>query len=250
MKKPKPRHIKKEIAKQVRAIQIQMGLTPRQMRAMTALTDMNHCLTAGRLSMAFPHLGSGLPVSQARQEMFAAHDAQNRALLSSPRLKPVRNLGEVEGSGILPPEMDPEVLRDILDASVPANLANVIDRTTHLVTPRSNPLRELWEKHGDQSDLRPIPGNVNVDALLDRSANPELRQHIAGLLSEQPLGLTDPGRAKDRDFTKLAVKATPEQIAEMGKDMKLIFKDGVQVAGTGWSVDHDGDIEHIPSKED
>lgn len=195
MKKPKPRHLKKEIAKQLRA----MDLTPRQMRAAAALAELRPSkgVTCRVIPDDYESTLSAFPVSQARQEMFERHGALNREALSSPRLKPVRNLGEVEGSGILPPEMDPEVLRDILDASVPANLANIIDRDTH-----------------------------------------------------HPLGLSDPGRAKDRDFTKLAVKATPEQLGELGKDMKLIFKDGVQVAGTGWSVDHDGDIDHIPPKAD
>lgn len=153
MKKPKPRHLKKEIAKQVRAIQIKMDLTPRQMRAMTALNELRKRQRLQQLADTTMHLApanlylSAFPVSQARLEMF--------------------------------------------------------------------------EKHQEQTD--------------------------------RPLGLTDPGRAKDRDFSKLAFKATPEHLAahdELGKDLKLIFKDGVAVSGTGWSVDHDGDIEHIRPKED
>ncbi|MNG01958.1 hypothetical protein D3C84_849600 [compost metagenome] len=50
---------------------------------------------------------------------------------------------------------------------------------------RPNPLREHWERFGDQSDLRPVP-DVNVDELLDKGADPELRQHLAGLLKFDP----------------------------------------------------------------
>lgn len=47
-----------------------------------------------------------------------------------------------------------------------------------------------------------------------------------------PLGLSDPSRAKDRDHTKMAIKATPEMKAEMEliKDqLKPIFVNGVRV---------------------
>jgi hypothetical protein len=258
MKKPKPRHLKKEIAKQVRAIQIQMGLTPRQMRAMTALKEMRDNQRLQQLADTAVHLDpmnfgktasrlSMLPVSQARQEMFEQHDVQNRKLLNiygkDGDYKPFPDLTSQT-------PLTSEEAYDVLYGGIDAELGSTVDKSA-LPLGRPNPLREHWEKYGDQ-DTRVIPGQVNVDALLDQGANPELRQHVARLMATTnlPFGLSDPGRAEDRDFTKLAVKATPEQIAEMGKDMKLVFKDGVQVAGTGWSVDHDGDVDHIPPKKD
>ena len=57
---------------------------------------------------------------------------------------------------------------------------NIIDRNSHPVVNRPNPIRQHWERFGDQSDLRPVPDNV--DELLDKGSNPELRQHLAGIL--------------------------------------------------------------------
>jgi hypothetical protein len=235
MKNPKKRHLKKALKE----------LTKRT-AATVQLLPTNHFKTASRLGM-LPTLTSTTPLTsqEAYDVLYAGYDAEFNSTMG-------KTLPLGEGHFGVNPPSTPEERAERFRRSMPEGYNKQEDARGHeaalrrpnpiegetqvlpegavLTTEygtRPNPLREHWEKYGDQSDLRPVP-DVNVDALLDKSANPELMQRIVERMSQDilPLGLSDPGRAKDRDFTKLAVKATPEQVAEMGKDMKLIFKDG------------------------
>ncbi|MNQ49751.1 hypothetical protein D3C85_636690 [compost metagenome] len=199
MKKPKPRHLKKEIAKQVLAIQKRLGLTKRQMRlAVQLVGDFAYNPAESFVGKRVLHFDSTLTsakewgTSPARQEMFARHQEQQERVMTG-RVKPIRNMGEVEGIG---PhlDLDPSVVRELLDASLPANVGVIIDRTSHPVVNRPNPLREHWERFGD-----PYEGRIP---------------------------------ACDIDHTLLAIKPTPEMkelMAKVKDRLKPIFVDGVRV---------------------
>jgi hypothetical protein len=105
--------------------------------------------------------------------MFRQHDAQNRQAIS--RAAPIRTREDERGHE--------EYMRDSVRGLSDTELLNIIDRESHKPVPRKNPIREHWEKYGDQ-DTRPVP--PSADAILDEAAkSPEsqaLRDKIKNVL--------------------------------------------------------------------
>lgn len=119
---------------------------------------------------------------------------------------------------------------DLLWGGIDAELSQGMGKTLFGMNPPSTPeeraerfrrsMPEGYNKHedarGHDQYMRDSVRGMSDEVLLD-------------MIDSSPIGLSDPGRAKDRDFTKLAVKATPEEMAELTKDLKLVFQDGKMV---------------------
>jgi hypothetical protein len=180
MKNPKKRHIKKALKELTKLTAATVQLLP-----------MDHFKTAsGRLSMRLPNLTSTTPLTsqEAYDVLWGGIDAElasgmDRAALPLGLSDPSR--AKDRDHTKLAIKATPEQVAEMgEDLTLIFKDGVAIDRTTHPVVTRPNPIRQHWERFGDQSDLRPVPGNV--DELLDKGANPELRQHLTELLKFDP----------------------------------------------------------------
>ncbi|MNX95988.1 hypothetical protein D3C86_1282850 [compost metagenome] len=126
---------------------------------------------------------------------------------ATPRQKPIRNIGEVETIGDPAPEMDPAVIRDILDSEMPENIR------------RLTPARDHWVRHGDPYDGRPLPAGVtqsDIDGILNQQRD-ELEKKFPGAMARirDAVDITRQTSQTTRNETMAQYyPSTPEEIAD------------------------------------